>query len=584
MIRRIPNVLFAVLLSTAAVVTGGCAHPLDRDIEQMLREQLLSNNRAYLEAVQGSDTIQITRPPSEVEKELSDRLSQLNNDSGMQANEQEEMELGADLTGGDQIKGVAMSLERAIKLTVQNNLTLNLARLIPAVRQAQITQAEAIFDAIYFAQFDFTKLDTPQPPTQAFLSQFGSVQQDTRSFTTGIRKTLTTGGQASVSTTLSRNFRSPSFFNVRTFYDADVLVSLQQPLLRNFGSDVTRSQIMLTENARDQGLADLKQSLLNTLADTEQFYWELVFARHRLLFEQRLSRKSRKALEQVVARRIYDASAAQINQMRAFVAQRQLRVLQAQQDVRLASDRLKAVIYTQDLSVAGEDQIIPLDTMVKVSLKYNLLDALTTALQKRPDVQQALSQISDATIRQRVADNQRLPLLDLTTSVTFGGISTSQETESYENLGDGDFIDYLLSLQFEMPIGNRAAEAGFKQRKLERRGAVINYRRAAQNAMFEVKAALRQLETSFKAISAARDARIASADTVRVLEAQVEFGQELTPQFIQLMIDRREILTRDEISEVRALVTYNVAIARYYQAIGTLLERNGIEIDEQGRD
>ena len=92
-----------------------------------------------------------------------------------------------------------------------------------------------------------------------------------------------------------------------------------------------------------------------------------------------------------------------------------------------------------------------------------------------------------------------------------------------------------------------------------------------------IKVALRELNQAYASISTARDARLAAADTVRALRAQVELGEELTPAFIDFRIRREETMTRNEIREVLALVEYNVAITAFYRSLGTLLARNGIE-------
>ena len=582
MIRR--NVFSSVLLFTALALLAGCVHPLDRKLDHKLAAQMVTNNRAYLKAMRRAEEIAISRPPSQVLEELEDRLDELEKISGSTANEAEQIGLGPDLMGDVKIKSVAMSLQRVLKLATENNLSGKLARLVPAVRDSQLVQAEAVFDATYFANFNLQKQDTPQPATQLGLDQFGSVQQDTRALETGIRKILTTGGQISVSTTFTRNRRDPSFFVERTFYEADVLASLQQPLLRNFGADVTTSQIELSNNARDRAMSDLKLTLMNTLANTERVYWELVFAYQALLANQRLNREAEEALRKIIERSIYDASSVEVSQQRAFSAETKFTLYNAQDAVRRASDQLKALIYSSKWSVVGEELIRPLDTMADVPIHFNLYDACLTALQNRPDVQQALVDIKDSSIRQRVADNQRLPLLDLQAQVTYQGISTSRRTDSYDALDDGKFIDYILALVFEMPIGNRSAEAAHKQRKIERIGAVINYRRTAQNAMLEVKSAIRQLQTGYRQIGVARDARLASADTVRALRERVKAGATTDPGFIDFKIRREREMTLDEIAEIRSLADYNIAISQYYLVIGTLLARDGIEMVAEGRD
>jgi outer membrane protein TolC len=64
------------------------------------------------------------------------------------------------------------------------------------------------------------------------------------------------------------------------------------------------------------------------------------------------------------------------------------------------------------------------------------------------------------------------------------------------------------------------------------------------------------------------------------LEAQEEAGAALTPEFLDLKLRRQEALANAETREIQAVVDYNVAISAYYQAMGTLLERNGIQFTD----
>ena len=585
MIRPIPIVSLAVS-SLVAALSAGCVHPLDRGMDQALREQMIASSRAYRDAVRDAATIEVTRDPSAVVEGMRKhpkRLKAAEEQSGLAANLDQPLLLGPDLMGNPQFKGVSMTLERANRMAIQNGLDLRLARLVPAVADTQIIQAEAAFDATFFSNFTFTKLDTPQPPALLGLGTFGTVQSDTRELQTGIRKLMTTGGQIQVSTLFNRQRRVPSFFAINTFYESNVELSLTQPLLRNFGSDITRSQILLSRNTRHQGIADLKQRLLDTALTTEQAYWQLFFSQQRLLAQLRLLDRSKKNLEIVEARQDLDATEVELGQSRADVAQRQRQVFEAERDFRNASDQLKQLVNSPDLPLAGEEVILPLDTPLALPADFNLRVAVQTAFRNRPDLQRALSEISDATIRQRVADNQRLPLLDLAATVRYNGITIKRGEEidkSYDHLTEGEFIDYVLSLQFEQPIGYRAAEAFLKQRRIEKEGAVINYQRIAQTAVLEIKQAIREIQTGYKSIDVARDERLASAASVIALEHRRK-NEVLSPAFVNVILNEDEQLTRAEIMEFGSLVNYNIAISNFYRTVGTLLQRNGIKFAEE---
>lgn len=574
------------LLSAAVTVpwAAGCQEPLTRETQQALRQSLIESHRRHLEATAAGPVIETRRSASEVEQELvrQGRVGELDEISGPGSYGDLKLDIGFDLVGVDDAPMVMITLQQAIRQAVQNNLDLQIARLRPAIAQAQVVQAEAAFDAVFFTNFDWRKLDTPQP-TGTVPGLSDNIDEDSFELVTGIRKPLTSGGQVTVSTLFGRTERNPSFFLVDSFYDANVALTLEQPLLRNFGSDVSRSEIELARNALQTEREGLRDALMQTALNAEQAYWNLVFARQQLLIQLRLLERTVADYQNLLARIEFDAAPVQITEAASLVELRRSDVLRARQAVRNASDQLKRLIEDEKLPLAGEALLQPVDPPADAPLRYSLIDAVTTALRSRAELRTALLAIDDASIRQRVADNQRLPLLNLVASAQISG-SQPSASDTYDQLTDVDFIDYVLGVQFEQPIGNRQAEALVRQRQLERRAAVVDYQRQARDVVLEVKDALRELITSYELIGATRAARRAAADNLRAIEAQKDAGVQLTPDFINLKLQSQERLANAEIQEAAALTDYNNAVATFYRVMGTLLERNRIDFSPTPTD
>ena len=223
--------------------------------------------------------------------------------------------------------------------------------------------------------------------------------------------------------------------------------------------------------------------------------------------------------------------------------------------------------------------MLPADEADAAPLTFSLLDALSTALRRRPELERSLLEIADAEVRQRLADNATLPLLDLTAAVGLNGIDVDEWTGAYEDLGTGDYIDYILGVGFEQPLGNRGARALQRQRQLERQQAVINYRRDAQLVVLEVKDALRSVLTNYELVGATRASRLAAADALRSINVRQEVGAALNPEFIlDLKLNAQERLAEAETQEARARSNYLTAIAELYRAMGTLPQRYGFEM------
>lgn len=567
-------------VAAVAWMLSGCASPLERDEEQRLRDALLESHRRQLASIAPGEAIEVTRPASDVESQLTDeRRAELDRISGPRAYSELPPDLfGQDLEGSDRVQAVELSLQEAIEMAVRHNLDLKAARLGPAIAEQRVLAAESAFDSVFFTDVEWSKLDTPRPAGGVF---GGDEQSETLQATAGLRKGLYSGGTLSLETAIARLEDNPSQFNEPSYYDADVLVSLTQPLLRGFGSDVARADIFLAENARLAETQRLRQRLLELALETETAYWDLVLARQQVLIQWRLLQRTIDDRDRLLGRAEFDVSPVQITEANSFVELRRAEVIRARAAMREASDRLKRLMNSPDLPIASETLLLPVDEPVEAAIRFNLLESVTAALRNRPELQEALLNISDASIRQRVADNARLPLLDLSAAVGLNGIDTDEAGDAYGRLAEADYIDYLLAGQFEVPLGNRGPQAQYRAARLEREQAVLAYRALAEDRVLAVKNALRQVLTSYQLIGATRAARRAAADSLRAIEEQEAAGVALTPEFLlDLKLQTQERLANAEIQEIDALTNYNAAIAAYYEAVGTLLQRNGIQFRE----
>ncbi|MEO1236094.1 MAG: TolC family protein [Planctomycetota bacterium] len=570
------------------MLVAGCVGPLDRygGADVALRNAVVTENRRELLALTDGEgrpvVIEVSRETSDVEARLDEyRIEELNELSGAEAYEGVSVDPGQDLAGQTELEVVRLSLDEAVRMAVEGNLDLAVARLLPKIGAEQVTQAAAAFDAVAFADFSNQNLKIPQPDG-TIPGLANDINQETTSFQTGVRQLLTTGGTVQVDTAIARNERTPSFFAVTDFWDADILVSLNQPLLRNFGRDVNTAQIVLARNAEADARAQLRATLSNVLREVEEAYWNLDLARRQVLIQQRLLDRTIAERDRLQERADFDVSPVRITEANSRVELRKADLIRVRAAVRDASDALKRLVNAEALPLADETLVLPSDSPVDSPVSFSLLDSVTTALEKRAVLEQALLAVEDARVQQRLADNATLPLLDLTAAIGFNGIDEDDPGSAYGDLFGEDFIDYIVGLAFEQPIGNRSAEALQRQRQFEETQAVLAYRRDAQDVVLEVKNALRGVITNYELVGATRAARWAAADSLRSINVQEEVGVALTDEFLlDLKLNAQERLADAEFQEAQALANYMIAIAEMQRAMGTLVERYGVEVGRE---
>ncbi len=560
----------------------GCESALERDDYQT---QILAIQSALDRELNAIPPVQATPKTQEsllgpVERALAPRRDQLEA-LGPLGPASPTIDYGTGLDGNAPTT-LAVDLNTAVLSAARNNLSVQAARLDPAIGREETLAAEAVFDAVAYGSVDYQKLDEPQtvPTLNGILLSTPFRVAESSRFEAGVRKPLEWGGALSVSTDLTRSQNSSP--GIALFpdpaYDSAVRVGLAQPLLRGFGTAVNSATIRLTRNLQRRNVLDLEQQLLDTVNQTERAYWQLALAERRLRIAQWLVHVGTEVRDILEKRQQFDATPAQFADAIARVEQRKADVIRAQRDVQAASDLLKTLINDDGLPVSGETIVTTVDRLTELPVEWNLSDAMVAATRHRPEIEKARLQIDDAAIRQMVADNARLPSAEVNAQLAFLG-QDDNAGDAYGELGDNSFVDYLLGLRVEQAIGNRAAEADFRRARLERSRSIIGFRTEVQRVALEVKTSLRDVVTNFNLISATRSFRIAQAENLRALSVEEENLASLTPEFLNLKFTTQETLARAQLQEVQAIAEYNIAVAQLQRTMGTSLDTRGIAVD-----
>lgn len=587
----------AIIAGAAAINAGCSSSPLQdrstRELHTALREAV---DRELADARANPTNRTTERTDSAAELGLSQRvLDQLNRDynpdnylDSMTEGEGDEptsiaVLLNEDLYGNEAAV-VGVALERAVRAGVHHNLDIAVARFGPALREADVVAAQAAFDWAFVSSLNWE--DTDALTGSSAIPGFGGggvVVRSDQAVTgsVGLERTFLTGGTFGINERFIYTDTRPTFFGSEATPNpstaAALVLDLNQPLLRGFGSAIGRAEIRIRENAERRSIAELENTLISTATEIENAYWDLVAAHRDLVILSKLVERGEKVRDDIRVRQVLDADPAQIADAVANVERRRADVLRAQRSVRAASDRLKVLMNDPRLPVGGEIVLAPTDSALDAPIEFSLIDAMTTAIERRPDIRQAVLGIDDASIRQVIAKNAKLPQLDLEAQVALVGLDDRLDDASNDQFRR-EFIDnFMLGLLLRQPIGNRAGEAAFRRSRLERMQSVVTYRSAVQQAIADVRSALDDVVTNYRLIDQARTSRLAAAEALRTLLVKKELGQGgYTVERLNLELSQQAQLASAERAEVSALLDYNRAVARLHQAMGTALDRNRI--------
>ncbi len=577
------------LASIAALAPTACKSPLATPAEYPSSERLSALIKSGAER-QVAGVEAAPAPVAGPTESAIDRMLESRRDE-LRAMGPQSAALGSTISGTVPLTGetparVLLTLEAAVLAAVRNNLDIETARIGKSITAADIERAEAAFDWVVGAGAGFDRIDQPSVGILFPGSGSGSTvipnvtNQRNWSFDAGVSRALESGGTLSLTARSSRIDNLDSdLYTPDPAWSSAVALGLTQPLLRGFGTETALAEIRLAQNRDRVAREALRAQLLDIVARTEQAYWALVSARARLVSAEWLVTVGEEVRDVLAKRREFDATLAEYANAVATVEARKSVVLESRRRLSEAGNALKAIINDPALPLGGEADVVPADAPSDAPFTADLRKAIETAIARAPSIQQALVAIDSASVGVAVADDGRLPQLDLAAEISWFGLR-DDFGDSYSDIAAGDFVNYAAGLRFSQALGNRAAESAYRQARLRRSQAAVDYERAVQSTVLAVKNALTDCVSYRQLVEQNRVFRLAQAENLRALLVDEKTLAALTPEFLQLKFQLQNGLAVAEDQYFASLVGYQNALAELARAMGTGLEQKRIEIDE----
>lgn len=483
---------------------------------------------------------------------------------------------------------IRMTLQQLIQASVINSHTVKVAGYDPAIAETRITEAQAHFDPTFFENIQYDRHDVPTGGELITLPQnpfatpppiFYTTKTRTLQNQIGIRQQLESGGQVELRYETNLTDQDPQTTVQNPLYTNELILEVTQPLLRDFGAEVNRARITLERNNTKVSVLDYRLALEKNIASIEQAYWELVQAEGDVEADQELLDSTERTADIQAKRYGEDATREGISQTLTALNQRRGLLVRAKFRMADLSTQLKRLVNDPDLPVSSPILIVPQSAPTLDHVQFDIDDQVRTAMDCRADIAQAQLKIDNASVILKVAKNNLLPQLNFVGRFSFiGGDDTFEG--ALDDQYDWGHINYRAGLQLEIPIGNREANAIYQRSMLQREQAIESYFDAISGGTQEVKSALLDLQTSWQEIVDTRRAIFAAEDALAANQAREESNQILTPEFLQLKLDRQSDLASARLSYDQAVANYNVALANLERAKGTLLRYDNIVLQE----
>lgn len=492
-------------------------------------------------------------------------------------------------------KTLPLSLEDSILKAMKNNLGVAIAVLNPELSDISLAMAKEKF--MPSLSFSFSKRDTSQA-SYSFLDAAEKVSTLTDNYLAQLTQLVPTGASLSVTLDGYKTDTNRSFQTINPRYGSTLTFDFAQPLLRNFGFKVNRREIIIAQNNQDISEEDLKASLQNTVYGVEEAYWNLVYSIENLKVRQKslqlakdLLEKNRRAVE------IGTMAPIEILNAEATVATREADILDAQAQVKNNEDILKTIINLgAEIPGAESMRIIPTDKPSYEKREISLAEALSLGLTNRPDLHATQIDLKNKEINLSFAKNQTLPDLSLRASYWSPGITGDQILYLNNNAFTGIVVDTIhgspsealkdafnfkyknwsLGLSLSLPLDNIFSRATYTSSRVTLEQAQLRLKNQEQQIFLEIKNAVRAVETDYQRVQAYQVARELAEKQLEAEEEKLRVG--LSTNYFVLQYQRD--LATAQSTELKAIIDYNLSLARLNRALGLTLQKKSIKVSD----
>ncbi|MFQ6108800.1 MAG: TolC family protein [Candidatus Aminicenantales bacterium] len=493
---------------------------------------------------------------------------------------------------GQEEKALSLSLEDCILKAVENNLGLAVNVLNPELADISVSLAKEKF--MPQLSFGYDKSSNNEA-SYSWIDAADQVSSERSNYSVQFSQMIPTGGNFSLSLTGYTTESNRNFLTINPRYGSTLRFNFNQPLLKNFGPKITRRDILLAQNMKDISEFQFKNVLLDTIYMVEEAYWNLVYSienlkvrRQSLKLAQDLLEKNKKAVE------VGTLAPIEILSAQEQVATREAEILEAEALVKNYEDQLKTVI---NLAAVEKDieqiRIIPIDKPSYTRKELNLEEALRIAMEKRPDLKQTRIDLKNKELNLSYAKNQLLPDLSLQASYWSPGISGTQNiyppgipfgepiatvpgraSDALKDAFNFRYKNWTVGLTLTIPLNTLLSRAAYAQARLDLEQTQLMLKNQEQQALLEIKNALRGVETNYKRVQARKIARELAEKKLEAEEEKLKVG--LTTNYFVLQYQRD--LTNAQTMELKAIIDYNLSLASLNRALGITLEEKNISL------
>ncbi|HSC89261.1 MAG TPA: TolC family protein [Polyangiaceae bacterium] len=464
--------------------------------------------------------------------------------------------------------GQPLGAQHAVRLALRNSPTLSVASIERTRTKYGVSGEEGRYQFVFQADAGYTQTATPRlqagdAVNANTLKQFVVGAQMTRKFSTGTTGVLRLQGE--------RNDYEFQFVNPLVpqtgGYAASARLTLTQPLLRGFGTDVGLVELHAAEVVRTRAEKSERRVASQLVRDVLTAYWELWYAGQAVEIQHQslvLAVDQQRDAEARVAKGALAPADALTFETR--VAELEEAVVEAEANERSRALELLRLTGAAGTSEGREDWQAgeaPEDLSTP-----SRADVTRAAADDSIELAELDAQVKEAQVRAEVAGDELRSRLDVDGWVESRGVGTTPDSTIGRAWGFA-YVSGHVGLTFELPTDNSQKVAARQTALLAVSTAKANLAAARDRVTTQAATAVTSAEAAERRLALAQRTRDIAQRTLSAAQGRYRLGLAI-PLQVQ---EADEQVRQARLREARARVDLATQQAALHHLSGGLLQR-----------
>jgi len=458
------------------------------------------------------------------------------------------------------------SLPELLQVAVRLSPALATAKLDIAIAEAQIQQTWVRHEWLFSAQ------------AQGSWSQSGivaGVAEGSSTHFTGtadVTHMIATGGTIGLHAATTYSKTDSATFKSKYWSD-DVALSINQPLLRGFGTFLFNSNEQIADLNRDAAVIGRRGTAISTVQSIISAYWDLVLAQRQVaITEQSLALARERLRITEIGAQGGKIAKAEIPAVEQIIATREEDVLNGEM---LVLQRSIALRRSVGMEIGPNELGLRVGTDLEATDRgYTVAGLLDKAYAASPELAQLSKQEQGATIEIEVTENGLLPRLDL--ALSFGPVGTDTTfVGAGKNLAKFSELGATGSLTFQQGLRRDDVRGREKEQRANREKVRVNAADLKLQIAQSLTVAVAQIELAKRRVVLSQRAIDLAVENIRIETDRFNLGKSTNFDVLNRLEEQRQA----ELRKAQALIDWHKAETVVMALTGDILPAFGVSVE-----